>query len=151
MRSERGAWAKGQHTDAGTRDKDFAHAGQAITRRKWEPRFHPGVSVGKLNSSSEAVVVTVEGLAVTRAAKVKIIPESERWDADQRLGMRAVPWSPDGSDNAFDIQVGSGEHAGMVPRLLGEVLMESTVLRMYLRRQTSNSGVSVKVVLGAVT
>ena len=25
---------------------------------KWEPRFHPGVFVGMLNSSSEAVVVT---------------------------------------------------------------------------------------------
>ena len=38
---------------------------------KWEPRFHPGVFVGMLISSSEA-----------------------------------TPWSPDGSDNAFDMQVG---------------------------------------------
>ena len=37
---------------------------------KWEPRFHPGVFVGMLNSSSEAVVVTEQGLAIKiRAAK----------------------------------------------------------------------------------
>ena len=32
--------------------------------RKWEPRFHPGVFVGMLNSSSEAVVVTEQGTAI---------------------------------------------------------------------------------------
>ena len=52
----------------------------------------------------------------TRAANVRIIPESERWDSDRMLGMRAVPWSPDGRDNAFDIQVGMP--ADMVPRSL---------------------------------
>ena len=36
---------------------------------KWEPRFHPGVFVGMLNSSSEAAVVTEQGLAIkTRAS-----------------------------------------------------------------------------------
>ena len=60
-----------------------------------------------LNSSSEAVVVTEQGMAIkTRSANIRRIPESERWDADRILGIRAVPWSPDGSDNAFDIQVG---------------------------------------------
>ena len=63
-----------------------------------------------LNSSSEAVLVAEQGLAIkTRAANVWRIPESERWDADQKLGMRAVPWSPDGSDNAFDIPSRNGE------------------------------------------
>ena len=60
---------------------------------KWEPRFHPGVFVGMLNSSSEAVVVTEQGTAIkTRSANIRRIPESERWDADRILGMRAVPW-----------------------------------------------------------
>ena len=58
-------------------------------------RFHPGVFVGMLNSSSEAVVVTEQGTAITtRTANIRRIPESERWDADRILGMRAVPWSP---------------------------------------------------------
>ena len=57
--------------------------------------------------------------------------------------MRAVPWSPDGSDNAFDIQVGMGRPAEVVPRYPGDVLMEDEV------SQTSNDGASVKVVLGA--
>ena len=66
-----------------------------------------------LNASSEAVVVTEEGTAIkTRSANVRRIPESERWDADKILGMRAVPWSPDGSDNAFDIQVGMERACG---------------------------------------
>ena len=60
---------------------------------EWEPRFYPGVFVGMLNSSSEAAVVTVQGLAIkTGAANIRRV--------------RAVPWSPDGSDNAFDIHVG---------------------------------------------
>ena len=46
--------------------------------RKWEPRFHPGVFVGMLKSSSEAVVVTVQGPAIkTRAANVRIIPDPD--------------------------------------------------------------------------
>ena len=70
---------------------------------KWEPRCHPGIFVGVLNSSSEAVVVAGQGLAIkTRAANIRRVPESERRDADRILGMRAVPWSPDGSDNTFD-------------------------------------------------
>ena len=86
---------------------------------KWEPRFRLGVFVGMLNSSSEAVVVTEQGLPVkARAANVRRIPESERWDADRILGMRAVPWSPEGSDTAFGIQVGTERPAEMVPHTL---------------------------------
>ena len=69
-----------------------------------------------LNSSSEAVVVTEQGVAIkTRSANIRRTPESERWDADKILGIRAVPWSPDGSDNAFDIQVGMERPAEMMP------------------------------------
>ena len=101
----------------------------------WEPRLHPGVFVGMLNSSSEAAVVTEQGLAIkTHAANVRRIPESERLDADRILGMRAVPRSPDGSDNAFDVQVGMDRPAEMVPRHPGEVLMENKAARTYLRR-----------------
>ena len=102
---------------------------------KWEPRFHPGVFVGMLNSSSESVVVTEQGMAIkTRSANIRRSPELERWDADRILGIRAVPWSPDGSDNAFDIQVGMERPAEMVPRDPGEVLLENKVARTYLRR-----------------
>ena len=85
--------------------------------RKWDPRFHPGVFVGMLGSSAEAVVVTEQGSAIkTSAASVRRISESERRDADRILGMRTVPWSPDGGDNAFDVQVGMERPAEMVPR-----------------------------------
>ena len=105
-----------------------------------------------LNSSSEAAVVTEQGLAIkTHAANVRRIPESERWDADRILGMRAVPRSPDGSDNAFDVQVGMDRPAEMVPRHPGEVLMETKQRGPIFAEQTSNSGVRVKVVLGAGT
>ena len=60
-----------------------------------------------LNSSSEAVVVTEQGTAIkTRTANIRRIPESER------LGIRVVPWSPNGSDNAFDSQVGMERSRG---------------------------------------
>ena len=103
---------------------------------KWEPRFHPRVFVGMLNSSLEAVVVTEQGMAIkTRSANIRRrIPVSERWDADRTLGIRAVPRSPEGSDNAFDIQVGMERPAEMVPRDPGEVLMENKVARTYLRK-----------------
>ena len=102
---------------------------------KWEPRFHPGVFFGMPNSSSEAVVVTEQGLAIkTRSANFRRVPESERWDADSKLQMRATLWFPDCSDNAFDIQVGMERPAEMVPRDPGEVLMENKVARTYLRR-----------------
>ena len=117
---------------------------------KWEPPFHPGVFVGMLNSSSEAVVVTEQGLAIkTWSANIRRVPESERWDAGSILEMRATPWSPDGSDIAFDIQVGMERPAEMVPRDPGEVLMEKRVARTYFRRADLDSGVSARVVPGA--
>ena len=42
------------------------------------------------------------------------ILESERCDADRVLGIRGVPRSPGGSDNAFDIQVEMERPAEMV-------------------------------------
>ena len=93
---------------------------------KWEPRFHPGVFVGMLNSSSEAVVVTEQGLAIkTRSGNIEC--------PSRRDGTLAEPL-PDGSDNAFDIQVGTERPAEMVPRDPGEVLMENKVAKTYLRR-----------------
>ena len=69
----------------------------------------------------------------TRAANVRRIPKSERWDADRILGIRAFPWSLDGSDNAFDIQIGMERPLEMVPHSPGEVLMKHKVTRTYLR------------------
>ena len=116
---------------------------------KWEPRFHPGVFVGMLNSSSEAVLVTEQGMAIkTRSANIRRIPESESWDADRILGIRAVPWSPDGSDNAFDIQVGMERPAEMVTRDPGEV-WKTRWRGPTFAGQTSSSGVSARVVPGS--
>ena len=105
--------------------------GEKILYKPAKPaRFHPGVFVGMLNSSSEAVVVTEQGLAIkTRSAYIRRVPESERWDADKVPGIRDVPWSPDGSDNAFDFQVGMDGPAEVVPRAPGEALMENKVAR----------------------
>ena len=97
---------------------------------KCEPRFHLGVFVGMLNSSSEAVVVTQQGSAIrTRAANVMRIFDSESWDVDRTLGMRAVPWSRDDSGTAFDRQVGMARPAEMVLRSPREVLIQNKVAR----------------------
>ena len=100
---------------------------------KWKPRFHPGVFVGMLKSSLEAVVVT-NGWRSRHAQRTSGIPKSGRWDADRMLGTRTVPWCPDGSDNAFDMHVGTERPAEMVPRSFREVLMENKVARTDLRR-----------------
>ena len=95
--------------------------------RKWDQRFRLGVFVAMLNSSSEAVVVTEQGTAIkTRVANVRRIPVSKGWDAGRKLGRRVVPWSPDGSDNAFDFQIGMARPAEMVRRSHGELQMENT-------------------------
>ena len=88
--------------------------------RKWEPRFHPGVFVEMLDSSSEAVVVTEQGMAInTRSANIRRIFESERWGADRILGTYKSEWR---------------DARKMVPRDPGEVLMENKVARTNLRR-----------------
>ena len=90
-----------------------------------------------LNSSSEAVVVTEQGTAIkTCSANIRRILESERWDADRILGIRAVPW-------AFDIQVGMERSAEMVLRDPGEVLIENRVARTYLRIADSEQWVAL--------
>ena len=48
--------------------------------------------------------------------------------------MGAVPWFPDGCDNAFDIQAGMERPTEMVLRDPGEVLMGNKVAKTYLRR-----------------
>ena len=96
---------------------------------KWEPRFHPGVFVGMLNSSSEAVVVTEQGLAIkTRSANIRRVPEPERCDGGRILEMRATPWSPDGSDNVFRHPSRNGETRG------NGALETQEVARTYFRR-----------------
>ena len=61
--------------------------------------------------------------------------------------MRATPWSPDGSDNTFDIQVGMERPAEMVPRDPGEVLMENRGSEdLPSQEQTSSAGVSATIV-----
>ena len=59
---------------------------------------------------------------------------SKGWDADKILGIRSVPWSLDGSDKAFDVQVGMERPAEMMPRAPGDVLMENKVARTCFRR-----------------
>ena len=85
----------------------------------------------------------------TRAANVRRCPESEKWDADRMLGLRAAPWSPDGSENTFDIRVGMERRWCLGSP--GEVLMENKVARTYLRRAGFERWASVEVVLGAGT
>ena len=126
------ARAKGQHTDPGVWRKDPVHARQTSEREK----VGAAVPSRRVCWHAELVVRGSEqGLAIkTRSANIRRVPESERWDADSILWVRATPWSPDGSDNAFDIQVGMVRPAEMVPRDPGEVLMENKVARTYLRR-----------------
>ena len=86
-----------------------------------------------MNASSEAVVVIEQVSAIkTRVANVRRILESERWDAHQIFGIRAVSWSPNGSHNAFDIRDGMENplRRGSFP---DEVLMENKIARTYHR------------------
>ena len=110
---------------------------------KWEPRL------GMLNSSSEAVVVAEQGMAINaRSANVRRIPESERWDADSILGMRAVPWSSDGSDGCIRHSGWNGETSGDGAFGTGRSADgKQGSEEVTFAEQTSNSGVSVRVVL----
>ena len=70
---------------------------------------------------------------------------------DRILGIRAVPWSPDGSDYRFDIQAGMERPAEVVPRTPGRSADGKTEQQgLTFAEQISSDGVSVKVTLGAV-
>ena len=95
------AWTQGQHADSGICG--------AFRTCKWDPRRWNAESVIGSSGCHRSMV----GDQKTRAANVRSNAESERWNANRTLGLRAVPWSPDGSDNAFDIQVGMERPAEM--------------------------------------
>ena len=129
------AWKKVLHTDSGTWREDLAHTRQNSKRRKvgpailsWRIRLNAELVIGSSGYHRARV-----GDQNTCGERQKI-PESERWDADRILGMRAMPWSPDGSDNAFDNQVQMERPGEMVLRPPGEVLIENKVATTYFRR-----------------
>ena len=122
------------------------HHGKGNLRRDARRNFILECSLVCCTLHRNAVVVTEHGSAtLTRAVNVRRIPESERWDADRILGMRAVPWSPDGSDHTFDIQVGMERPAEVAPRPPGEVSTGTEVARTHFRRADTISGVSRRV------
>ena len=114
-----------RHRCNGSMGEGTTHPFQNSGRRSCTcqpPRFHPGVFVGMLNSvvrGSGCHRVRAGG-SRPRAANVRRIPGSERWDADRILGMRAVPWSPGGCGSEFDIQVGMERPGEVVPRSPGQ-------------------------------
>ena len=68
---------KGQHTLPGIQRQDSVHASHASKRIKVGTAIPSWKFVGVPKSSSEAVVVTEQGLAIkTRAANVRRIPAS---------------------------------------------------------------------------
>ena len=75
----------GQHADSGILGEDLY-----MSTSKSDKAGPTNLS-WSIRSSSEALVVTEQGSAIKkRAANVPRIRESERWDADRILGMRAV-------------------------------------------------------------
>ena len=76
--------------------------------------------------SSEAGAVTEQGMAIKTRA--------EHQESSQVVRQRALPWSPDRSDRAFDLQVSLERPAEIAPRSPDEVLMEKKVARAFLRR-----------------
>ena len=87
-----------------------------------------------------AELVGSSGSSPSSGASVWRVFESERWDADRMLGIRAVLWSLDGSGNTFGIQVGKERPAEMVPRSPGDLLMENRVAWAFLRRWDFDQG-----------
>ena len=147
------AWAKGQHTDPGFRREGLVFSGQTSKKRK------AGTAIPSRSVCWHAELV-VRGSGCHRARAGDQETRSERQE-NSRVGeigrghrileMRAVPWSPDGSDNAFDIQVGMERPAKVVPRSPREVLMENKSARTCLRRADFERWCSVKVFLSAST
>ena len=119
------AWTTGQHTDPARQATKRRKVGTAIP--SWSVCWHAVLVVrgsGRLRARA--------GDQHTRSKLQEI--SQVRWDADGILGTRAVPWSPDGCDDAFDTQVGMERPAKMVPGSPREVLMQNTAGRTHLRR-----------------
>ena len=98
---------------------------------RWEPRFHPG-SLSACRTRRQRQWLSPSRDWRSRQGQRTSGGFLRRGDADSILGIRAVPWPPGGSDNAFDFQVGTERPAKMVPR--APVLVENKAVRTYLRR-----------------
>ena len=91
--------------------------------------------------SSEAVVITKQRTATrnTRAANARRVPESDRWEAERVLGVRALRGLQMAVGNALNVQVRCWrDPLRFAPRSQDEVPMEDKVARAHLRR--SNCG-----------
>ena len=124
---------------------------------KWEPRFHPGVFCWHAE-----LVVRGSGSSASKglAVKTRVGERQEnilgRRDWTIRIDILGIASQSGGPQTAvttaFDIQFGMERD----PRrwcfaLSGEMHMENKVAMTYFAEQTSNNGVSVKVVLGTGT
>ena len=90
-----------------------------------KPGFRECLS-GMLNMSSEAGVVTEQGMAIKTRA--------EHQESSRVVRQRALQWSPDRSDRAFDLQVSLERPAESPPRSPNEALVENKVAMAFLRR-----------------
>ena len=113
------------------RDKILYMPATPARGSKWEPRFHPG-SLSACRNRRQRQWLSPSRDWRSRRGQRTSGGFLRRRDVDSILGIRIVPWPPDGSDNAFDFQVGTERPAKMVPRAL--VLMENKVARTQLRR-----------------
>ena len=68
--------------------------GRATRQGKLEPRWQPGVWVGKLDLTDEHLLLTPRGLQRARAIQRKV--DAEAWDGAFLATVRGLPWSPYG-------------------------------------------------------
>ena len=60
-------------------------------QRRWEE----GIWLGKRVASDEHIIASASGKLV-KTGSISMQPESESWNADAVLAVKAVPWAPDG-------------------------------------------------------
>ena len=130
------AWTKGQHSDSGIWGEYFVHAYQTSKRIKvgcvilsWSIHWNAELVIG-ISGCHRAKVGDQDtcGERLDNSGVGKMIISSNT---------RTVPWSPDGSDNAIDIQVGTERLVEMVPRPDGEQSGEDVLSQSRLRSVSS--------------
>ena len=72
-------------------------------RGKLESRWESGVFLGIREESNEILVGTSDGVVKARTFRRKGSDE-DRWNKDEILSMRGLPWQPDPSVATFDIR-----------------------------------------------
>ena len=95
----------GSAVDAKVRDEE-------TDRSKFDPRFFPGIWLGRATESDEHIVGTALGAYTARSVRAKNYQEI--WNSGLTKSMKGTPWAPRGEDSQAAVRMPEDRHRPMI-------------------------------------